>query len=277
MKIPGKGRILKYLNRTKSEKLKNLLWKSRFKLINQDYHGISTVEVSLVSFSGKGGLLDQILSISSFINSVGIPIKWSIYSDGSHNADEISLLKTWEFVKIEVLNKNVKWQLNKFHAFSNYLVDSTTLFLDSDILFFKPFKEYLPYFKNSNWILPENKYAQSLDDGYLNFSFQYLTSINRGFFILNKNIDWSSGKSYLEEKKNKNNISHFTEQTAINIIFEKESNMKILDPRYFLLTTSDHFKIVLDESSKIAMRHYVGLIRHKMYLSFMKNYGYLLK
>jgi len=218
-------------------------------------------------------MLDQILSIVSFVKAIGRPKKWILYSDGSHSDEHGSMLSEIQFLTIESDVEGSVWQEKKYNAFSRHELSETTVFLDSDILFFEPFAQFVPYLKRHGWVLPENKGAICLDDDYTTASYEYLTAINSGFFVLNERPNWIAGYEYLRRRIEENKLSHFSEQTAINIVFENATGLRALDPRYFVLTLSDMFCNRLHEPESIAMRHYVGPIRHKMYLSFAKNYG----
>lgn len=272
MKIPGKGRLIKNLNINKASFIKGKLQNQLTKIFPQDFSQIKDVSIELVSFSGNKALLDQLLSISSFIYSVGIPTKWTIYSDGSYTKDDIQLLTKWPFLEIIEKNQNASWQLNKFFAFAQHVTSgATTIYLDSDILFFRPFAEYLSHLEKDNWVLPENKGAFVLAPDFKHLNKKFLIPINAGFFIANSPLNWSAGIDYILGKES-NNSSYFIDQEALNLTFEATSRINVLDPRYFLLTTCDQFKFGLAENKLTAMRHYVGPIRHKMYLSYHKNF-----
>jgi hypothetical protein len=272
MKLPFSGRILKSISVRQSNYYKKKLYKS-INTLTKYKRNLTQINVTLVSFSGQSQLLDQCLSISSFLQSLGIPRKWYIYSDGTHNAESLNTLQLFDFVEvINIADTKKTWQENKFNLFIQHPIVGTTFFLDSDILFFPFFNNFFNKIKQYNWVFPENFGSVSLDDEYDSTFSPFLTSINTGFIIINEKIDWTLGKEYLQEKISRNDLTYFMEQSAMNKVFEVSNKTKTLDPRYFLLTTSDHFTIKLHENDELALRHYVGPIRHKMYISFKKHF-----
>lgn len=62
-------------------------------------------------------------------------------------------------------------------------------------------------------------------------------------------------------------LSHFREQTAMEIVF-KDNGLKSLDPRLFSLSLEDHFSYRSDiEHDCLAVRHFMGPIRFRMWLT----------
>lgn len=109
-KLPGQGGITKKIaseiaNRNREEfkkriadGLSNLLLK-----VNQN----KKIDMEVTSFSSSNDFPEQLLSILSFVKNVGIPIKWSIYSDGSHTDKQKKQIVTdFEFVTITSVDFN---------------------------------------------------------------------------------------------------------------------------------------------------------------------------
>jgi hypothetical protein len=248
------------------------------------------LKLDVVSFSSNRDCYDQLLSILSFVRYAGIPDSWTVYSDGSHTADQIKLLEKTGFVQVLVVDWNDPVQLTtrcksqlmpyadvlvdyaskfplgkKLYSYLNHKISKKTLFLDADILFYKKaalFERVLDDHSNG-WYLPDNEWG-NLDSRYKQLHAEQLYQINSGFFLLNKELsDVSSGLNFLKGLNYE--YEYFTEQNVFHIIFRSNGFMP-LDPRIFVLNSGDQFDFsYLYEREEIAMRHYTGPVRHKMW------------
>lgn len=279
-RLPGISRVNKKLNIYRSKKCREVFdsYLEKYTLL------LNSKRISLVlySFSGLSTYQDQMLSLISFLNNVGIPKSWIIFSDGSYSEDHIRKLKKFPFVEVKKYNvfdnnhEEISWMEKKFRAYSSVVINGTSIFLDSDILFHNGFNESIVQaLGQNNWYLSD--LSAHFDDYYFsNYSndFNKMNFINSGFFVLNSNIDWDMGKQYLARlKKEEIPLGHFSEQTAMEIVF-KSNNLRFLDPRIFLLTMDDHFTLNSNvDYSQIAIRHYVGPIRFRMWL-VAKKYNF---
>jgi hypothetical protein len=248
------------------------------------------LKLDVVSFSSNKDCYDQLLSILSFIRYAGIPESWTVYSDGSHTGDQIKLVEETGFVQVVVVDWNDPLSLSalcknqlkpyaevlidyaekfplgkKLFCYLNHKISKKTLFLDADILFYKKagmFGQVLD--DNTNgWYLPDNEWG-NLDSRYKALHSEQLYQINSGFFLLNKELeDVAAGLDFLKGLSFK--YEYFTEQNVFHIIFRTNEFMP-LDPRIFVLNSGDQFDFsYLFEREQIAMRHYTGPVRHKMW------------
>ena len=280
-----------------SSKIGELNKKKFTDFIGQDISAIvksisaTKVLVSIVSFSSRNDFPEQVLSILSFLRYSGVPSSWTIYSDGSHTAEQKQLLVSiFAFVvleerKLDHLEKipgAFKNSLNRYKPFLldyaksrplgkkllyylNHEVTSPTLFIDSDILFYQKSFVLNCILKENfdGWYLPDADWG-SLDSRYKQKNSEQLYQVNSGLFLLNKNIAvLEAGLDFLESLES--NYEYFSEQTVMHILF-RANGFYPLDPRLFVLNISDQFDFsyAYDRES-IAVRHYTGPVRHKMW------------
>jgi hypothetical protein len=253
--------------------------------------GYKPMQVEVVSFSSSKDFHDQVLSILSFLRYVGTPICWTIYSDGSHTPDQIQLLNSgFEFIKVEAINwastsswiGKCKLELlpyrehlldyaqkqplgKRLFLYLNREIMNPTLFLDSDILFYNKASVLSSVLKEeaNGWYLPDENWG-CLDSRYRNSNSDQLYQVNGGLILLNKNlVNLSIGLDFLKSLNNE--YEYFSEQTVMHILL-RANNFFPLDPRIFILNSSDQFDFsYLYGREEIAIRHYSGPVRHKMW------------
>jgi hypothetical protein len=299
-KLPGQGGITKKLaaavgniNRKKFEnKLSNDL-AGLLVEINQK----KTIAMEVVSFSSKNDFPEQLLSIVSFIKYAGLPLSWTIYSDGSHSEEQIKLVTShFDYVVI----KSVDWDALKSveelccdelkpyhnyvldyarnHAFGkrlfyylNHPLDHPTLFIDSDILFYEKANSFEILINESprfnGWYMPDILWG-CLDSRYKRTHSEQMYQVNAGLmFVLNKFNNYNKALEFYKVLESK--YEYFSEQTIINILLKDNSFMP-LPPKTFILDACDQFDFLYKFKPKqIAVRHYTGPVRHKMW---QKNY-----
>ena len=229
----------------------------------------------LVSFSGEKFLNDQLYSILSFYWNVGLPLKWTIFDDGSYTAKSIELLNripNLEFIHYDKQDIPPGYPveqyppLKKIFLYRTIEIDQTTIFVDSDVLFFKPFRDFIPVLQKTSWFLPDEHYGY-FDPSYVESIPFDMYPCNLGLLIFNAAPDWSKVTGYIDEQLNhKNGIMIWTDQTAFHKLTREYNGIMPLDPRYFIVSGTDSFKIGADFNyTKIAVRHFVGPVRHKMW------------
>lgn len=250
------------------------------------------VSMDVVSLSSNKDFYEQLLSILSYLRFVGIPISWTVFSDGSHTEKQISILETvFPFVKVAKIDFNdsaivrasLKEQFlpyfdellhytqnspygKKLFYYINYKVQNPTLFIDSDILFYELSSESFKKIKSENvngWFLPDQLW-NCLDSRYKSNNYQQMYQINSGFFLLNKELEnVELGLEFL--KSLQKHYEPFTEQTFFHILL-RENKFSPFDPRIFILNSSDQFDFSYGYNKKAtAIRHYTGPVRHKMW------------
>jgi hypothetical protein len=207
--------------------------------------------------------------------NIGKPVRWTIFSDGSHTQASLDTLRSIPSVFVKELNNNVfppgydtdsNPLLKKVFYYQTIDITITTVFVDSDVLFYKPFRKFVPVLKNFNWFLVDENYGY-LDKTYLQKNRFDIYPCNSGFLVFNAKPDWTTVLSYLEaQHKEEGGLQGWSEQTAFHVLTRDFTTMVPLDPRYFIVDGSDSFKYSADfDYEKIALRHFVGPIRHKMW------------
>ena len=237
--------------------------------------------MSVYSFSCDRDLPEQVASIRSFIRYVGIPDKLTVISDGSYSATSRQLLQKIS-PNIEVLDfgKFIKKDLPpsvyayaKIHPLGKKLavlislpVEQVSIYADSDILFFPGAQELLSIASSSDL---QPRYlldcATALDERLLDKASENFASVNSGFMILKKPLDWEIPLKRLGELSASAN--YFSEQTSLHLAMHYNQGIP-LTPEEFVVNRDDEF-IYQDKhcSPKVALRHYVSPIRHKFWLS----------
>ena len=235
------------------------------------------LNVELVTFVNNASFSDLLLSILSFLKNCGVPKKWTLLIDDEFSSSNKLILEQCPFLeirrwdslsdKIISLNYAGKWQLRKYFSYASYPIVTSTIFIDSDVIFYSLFKKYFEVIKCKNWYLPEPPECKNYDVCaiYQEGIIGNMYSVNAGFLIINHPINWEIGFEYIDKSILNNLDSYFIDQTALNLIYLSDDNAQILDPRLFHASANDHFYISALNTSEFAIRHYVGLIRHKMW------------
>ncbi|HKB45000.1 MAG TPA: hypothetical protein VKC90_11445 [Chitinophagaceae bacterium] len=249
------------------------------------------MQIDIVSFSSTYDFYEQVLSILSFLRYVGTPASWTVYSDGSHTEGQVKLLESgFEFIKVEKIDwKNFKVlpddckqallpykdQLldyasklplgKRLYYYLNHKIKNPTLFLDSDILFYNKASVFNLVLREkvNGWYLPDADWG-CLDSRYKEKNSKQLYQVNGGFFIFNQELtDLKEGLDFLKSLNFK--YEYFSDQNIFHILFRSNDFMP-LDPRIFILNSADQFDFsYLYTREEMAIRHYTGPVRHKMW------------
>jgi hypothetical protein len=115
----------------------------------------------------------------------------------------------------------------------------------------------------NGWFLPDDAWG-CLDSRYKAENTTQLYQVNSGFFLLNRElVNLTKGVNFLQSLNGK--YEYFSEQTTYHILF-KDNNFMPLDPRIFVLNSDDQFDFsYILPRNKMAIRHYTGTVRHKMW------------
>ena len=254
--------------------------------------------LEVASFSSSNDFQEQVLSILSFVRYLGKPSKWTLYSDGSHTKQQIEQLESsFTFIEFkEGLNWDTVQSLKGFckeelEPYEDYLIDyarkfplgkklfyylnhqinSPTLFIDSDILFYKkaPVLELVLTEKPraKGWFMPDVGWG-CLDSRYKSMNTEQVYQVNSGFILANGAFEYLTES--LDFFKTYNfSYEYFSEQTVYHHLLKANEYMP-LTPKTFILDAGDQFDIrYLKTPSEIAVRHYTGPVRHKMW---QRNY-----
>jgi hypothetical protein len=256
------------------KKFSRHLWAGKLDSLTKD----KVSDFDIISFSGKNELEEQALSIASYLFHVGLPQKWTIYSDGSHTQNDIDCLeKLFPFVKVKPWNQNPSLAENqllnnylktchlskKLHAILGHRYERQTIYTDSDIVFYKNASAYFNscILNDHFWFLPETNWGSLKNENLSEAADMFV--LNSGLLILNHTFDFNHVFTYLESLNN--NFHYFSEQSAFNYSFKKQKAC-VLDPRKFIVDTEDQFDFGMSfEADEMAVRHFVNPVRHKMW------------
>lgn len=296
-KLIGQGRITKTIatanGETNRKKFLALL-DNHFGTLIAQIPTRSSIQIEVASFSSKRDFPEQVLSILSFIRNVGVPLKWHLYSDGTHTQDQISALE--RFFNFLVVVKGLNWQEiqslkgiaktevepydsylidyarkfplgKKLFAYLNHSIQCPTLFIDSDILFYEK-ASVLNLILNeqpevNGWYMPDSSWG-CLDSRYKMRFAEQVYQINSGLILangpfqrLNESLDLFKTFDFTYE--------YFSEQTVFHHLLKSNMYMP-LPSKTFVLDSGDQFHFsYLYSFKQMAVRHYTGPVRHKMW------------
>jgi hypothetical protein len=239
------------------------------------------IDITVYSFSCERDLPEQVVSIRSFIRNIGIPERFIVISDGSYSDSSCKLLRRIHpSVEVIPVSKLIRDDLpqcvnsyaqihplgKKLAALMSIPVNGTTIYTDSDILFF-PGGIDLNKYTNLDYkichYLPDC--SASLDERLIYDESEKLNSVNAGFLLFNHELDWNLAIERLTNIQDK--PIYFTEQTVVHLTIHHNQGKPFCSQKY-ILNVEDQF-IYPDKfaSSEIALRHYVNDVRHKFWLN----------
>jgi hypothetical protein len=238
------------------------------------------VPISVYSLSCERDLPEQVASIRSFISYIGIPNKFTVISDGSYTQSSCNLLyRIHPCVEVIPLDKFINKDLpecvsdyaqmhpmgKKLSALMSIPVHETTIYTDSDILFF-PGGIDLVDLANSG-----DKYCRylpdcssSLDERIIENDGEKVNPVNGGFILFQHQLNWDLA---IERLANLQELPiYFTEQTLVHLTMHYNHGKPLCSQKY-VLSVEDQF-IYPDKFAheEIALRHYVSDVRHKFWL-----------
>lgn len=296
IKLPGQGGITKKiataLGKVNREKFTKKIEHKLSKLLEK-VNRKKPIAMEVASFSSFNDYPEQLLSILSFVRYVGIPVKWTLYSDGSHTQQQINQLensfnfvtiKSIDFAELSSIEGLCCDELKPYHKYIleyaqnhafgkrlfyylNHLIKSPTLFIDSDILFYENanvFEIMISEKPNMNgWFIPDAVWG-CLDSRYKATYSEQTYQVNAGLmFVIKKFENYKKALDFYKVLDSK--YEYFSEQTIINILL-KENNFMPLPPKTFILNSGDQFDFsYLYKPKQMAVRHYTGPVRHKMW------------
>lgn len=296
-KIPGQGGLTKKIaisiGKSNRAKFLKQVDRNSSTILNQAKQ-MNPIAMEVASFSSCNDFPEQLLSVLSFVRYVGIPIKWTLYSDGSHSQEQIEQLEnSFDFLKvIKGINWNETQTLKglckeELEPYDEYLIDyakkfplgkklfyylnhsivNPTLFIDSDILFYKHaniLELVLTEKPQANgWYMPDVGWG-CLDSRYKEKYSEQVYQVNSGFIFAN--VPFQGIKDSLEFFKTYNfTYEYFSEQTIYHYLLKNNVYMP-LTPKTFILDSGDQFDFsYLYKPEQMAVRHYTGPVRHKMW------------
>ncbi|MBW4619774.1 MAG: hypothetical protein KME17_10515 [Cyanosarcina radialis HA8281-LM2] len=237
------------------------------------------IPVTVYALSCERDLPEQVASIRSFINYVGVPDRFIVISDGSYTENSCELLcRIHPCIEVVLIDKLIGTGLprsvydyaainpmgKKLAVLLSIPYQQPTIYTDSDILFFPGAGELLDLVnlkESRSWYLPDCK--NSLDPRVIYEPSEQINPINAGFIIFKQALDWNFALERLERLQEPPNF--FTEQTLVHLTLRYHQALP-LDSKQYVLSVDDQF-IYPDKyaSKQIALRHYVSDIRHKFW------------
>ncbi|TDD94674.1 hypothetical protein [Flavobacterium cellulosilyticum] len=295
-KLAGQGGLTKKIstaigNSNKAKFLKEVDSNLAHLLAEVNQNKVIAMEVA--SFSSCNDYPEQLLSLLSYVRYVGIPIKWTIYSDGSHTQKQIDLVesnfnfvvfKSMNFAELSSIEHLCKDEIKPYHTYIldygkkfalgrrlfyylHHKIEVPTLFIDSDILFYDKASLFNLILtenpKPDGWFMPDPVWG-CLDSKYKEIHSEQFYQVNAGLMMLTKEFEVL--KNGLDFFKTMNfEYEYFSDQTIFQIILKDNSFMP-LTPKTFILDIGDQFDFsYLFKPKQMAVRHYTGPVRHKMW------------
>ncbi len=242
------------------------------------------VPISVYAFSCERDLPEQVASIRSFIRYVGIPHTFTVISDGSYTNSSCNLLcRIHPCVRVIPLQNFLKTDLpqcvldyaqlhplgKKLSALMSIPVNGTTIYTDSDILFFPGATDLINLShldKKYSLYLPDC--FVSLDERVIYHDSEKSNPVNAGFILFSHELDWTFA---IERLANLQEYpSYFTEQTIVHLTMHQNHGEPLCSKKY-VLNVEDQF-MYPDKFAKknIALRHYVNDVRHKFWFDIAR-------
>ena len=233
------------------------------------------IAYTIVSFSGGKWFADQLYSLYSFYRNVGKPVNWHIYNDGTYSKMQLDALRKIDRVTVcdlDLLDARLpKKALQKFPTLkkveivARHISDEKTIITDSDILFYRHFSTLINSDSNINYYL--------VDEGNRYFDKDFLLEypsieqpFNFGLLLLHSRFSMESVYTYIEERYRKGVLDYWSDQTAFQNLVMNDAGFEALDRELFKVGGSDSFHLShCVDYYKIALRHFVGPVRHKMW------------
>ncbi|MES2307866.1 MAG: hypothetical protein V4507_03310 [Verrucomicrobiota bacterium] len=270
------GRLLARWKRTQ--------WKKRYEKNFPPFpSNAETISKKFVYYTCEEHLPELILSIQSLIRYVGRPEKILIIGDGSLSPQTLLRLNQWnpviqamnfsQFLKPEIpsiLQRH--WNRGdlpgkmaiKLSVFMSLPLEGTTVFLDSDIIFY-------PGARNHGFFITENRsgifYLRdcgfSGEERMIYNEFEKKNPVNSGFFVLDRPLDWDRALKRFSELGD--TFVWFVDQTSLHLAMH-DSHAEELDPQRCVLHLRDQFQFREDLiPEETVFRHYVTPVRHHLW------------
>ena len=237
--------------------------------------------LAVFSYSGEAGLPEQVASIRSFLRYVGRPVRFTVVSDGTHSESGRRLLAGLDScVSVapasDWLPKKLPDKMYPYltgHPTGRQLAlimslgsDAPALYCDSDIRFFPGGDDLYSYLDRRD--VPAIYQADcrfSGDERLLRDKSETSNPVNTGFLLLFGKLDWTSSIERFLELADAPNF--FTNQTMTHLTMHA-NGAAAFDPGKYVLQLDDQF-VYRDcyASPRIALRHYVNPVRHKLWTS----------
>jgi hypothetical protein len=245
----------------------------------------AAVPLEVFAYCGENSLPEQVASIRSFLQHVGRPRRFTVVSDGTLSARGHEILKSLDSAisvsdSKEWLPKDLPARILPYlttHPTGKQLalimslpVNSPTLYVDSDVLFFPGAKDLAQLADRGG--APAFYLADcrlSADERLFRHDTEKGKPVNTGVLLLFKKLDWTMAlHRFLELRESPN---FFTNQTMTHLVMHA-NGAQSLDDRKYVLQLDDQF-VYRDHyaSHDLALRHYVNPVRHKFWTTIVRR------
>ena len=243
------------------------------------------LECRVFSYSSLADLPEQVVSIRSFLQHVGRPTRYTVVSDGSHDAGARALLRAIDRAVdvadlADVARRDLPAPVRGYartHPMGAKLalelslpVEGATLYADADVLFLPGAGGDLTARIARDggvpgWFLVDEEWA------YLDrrLGAEGDAPVNAGMFLLHRPLDWDEALDRLERHAGGDYGFH-TEQTVVHIAMHA-SGARGLDPRRYVIATDDmHALRDRHAGPDVVLRHYTTPVRHKLWCTLAR-------
>jgi len=244
------------------------------------------LEASVYSYCGAKSFLDQVVTLRSFLRNIGAPKKFVVVSDGTLNAvHKAQLVANHPCVQCQELGELdvspppelaalVEEKMPNYYLARKLLLlvaisarQQPTLYADSDVLFF-PASDVSPLldFSGELWCLKDCMWA--LDSRLVTAQTQEgtsgITPVNSGFCLFGRAPEWE--KAFEPLRAFDGELDHVSEQTLVHNMMHFNDARELPTDRFRLQIEDQYRRDDFALLRPTVLRHYVGFVRHKMWL-----------
>lgn len=241
------------------------------------------IPLTVFAYSGEATLPEQVVSVRSFLQHAGRPLRFVIVSDGTYSRKSIALLHAIDPC-VSVSNAAERIPRGLPDRIYPYLAEhptgkqlalimslpenGATLYVDSDVIFFPGATELAQLLTAENvpaFYLADCRH--SADDRLFRSRAEQTHPVNTGVALLFRPLDWSLAVERFLELSGP--PTFFTNQTMTQLAMHRSGAVP-LDPVKYVLQLDDQF-IYPDRyaSDSLALRHYVNPVRHKLWAGLL--------
>jgi hypothetical protein len=249
------------------------------RIVKVSIRSTKQISADVYAMSCERDLPEQVASIRSFIRYVGVPNRFTVISDGSYTEASCKLLcqihPCVEVLPIRTLiGNNLPRSVydyaaqqamgKKLAVLLSLPIQNTTIYTDSDILFFSGGVDLADIVNSSDrspFYLPDC--ATKMDDRVIYNDAEKLDPVNGGFIIIKEKLNWDVALERLSKLSELNN--YFTEQTLVHLTMHNNRAKPLCGEKYVLNVTDQFMYQDKFANKKIALRHYVSDIRYKFW------------
>lgn len=236
------------------------------------------IAAAVYAFSGESDWPEQMASLRSFLRFAGRPVRFIIVSDGSHGKQTraalervdpcVSVVDYGDIARPDLPDAVKQYACThplgkKLALLMSIPAGSTSIYMDSDILFF-PEATSLRTFVHRSAPLFLSDCSPSFDRRLIAAGQAARPYLNSGFLILKGDLDWMPFCDRLGPIAD--SPSHFTEQTIVHLAVQAAGG-EALPGEKFILQYDDQFGLSDGYARRpgIVLRHYISSIRTKMW------------